>query len=52
MLVHHRKLKDCVKIKTKSGKEIVVSKDHIFPTNMGRISVNLGLKVGDKFNTK
>jgi hypothetical protein len=51
MLVHHRKLKDCVKLKTKTGKEIVVSKDHIFPTNMGRISVNTGLQVGNRFNT-
>lgn len=52
MLVHHKKLKDCVKLKTKSGKEIIVSKDHIFPTSRGRISINTGLQIGDKFNTR
>lgn len=50
--VHHKKMKKCVKITTKSGKRIIVSKDHIFPTNKGRISVNTGLKIGDKLHSK
>lgn len=52
MFVHHKKMKDCVKITTKSGKTIIVSKDHVFPTNTGRCSVNSGLSVGHKLNTK
>ena len=52
MFVHHKKMKDCVKITTKSGKTIIVSKDHVFPTNNGRCSVNSGLSVGHKLNTK
>jgi len=51
MLTHHKKFKDCVKIRTKSGKELIVSKDHIFPTNRGRISINTGLTPGDKLNS-
>lgn len=52
MQVHHKKMKECVKITTKSGKTIIVSKDHVFPTNNGRISVNTGLKIGDKLHSK
>lgn len=48
---HHPKMKKCVKIKLKSGKEIIVSKDHIFPTKDGRKCVNSGLKVGDKLSS-
>ena len=51
MMVHHKKEKECVKVTTKSGKEIIVSKDHVFPTNRGRLSVNQGLIVGDYLNT-
>lgn len=51
MMVHHKKEKECVKVITKSGKEIIVSKDHVFPTNRGRLSVNQGLTVGDYLNT-
>ena len=51
MFVHHKKPKDCVKITTKSGKTIIVSKDHVFPTKNGRKSVNTGLIVGDKLNS-
>ena len=40
MMVHHKKEKECVKVVTKSGKEIIVSKDHVFPTNRGRLSVD------------
>lgn len=39
-------------IKTKSGKEIICSKEHIFPTNKGEISLSLGLSVGDKLWVK
>ena len=51
MMVHHKKEKECIKITTKSGKEIIVSKDHVFPTNRGRLSFNTGLTVGDHLNT-
>lgn len=51
MMVHHKKEKECVKVVTQSGKEIIVSKDHVFPTNRGRLSVNRGLSVGDYLNT-
>lgn len=50
--VHHKKFKDCIKITTKSGKNIIVSKDHIFPTNRGRLSYNTGLSLGDHLNSK
>lgn len=52
MKIHHKKIKDCVKITLKSGKTIVVSKNHIFPSNRGRICINDGLSVGDKLHTK
>ena len=51
MMVHHPKKKECYKIKLKSGKEIIVSGDHIFPTNIGRMSINTGFSVGSKVNT-
>jgi replicative DNA helicase len=51
MMVHHKKEKECVKIVTKSGKTIIVSKEHIFPTNNGRKSFNCGLTIGDYLNT-
>lgn len=49
--VHHEKRKDCVRVTTASGKSIIVSKDHIFPTNSGRKSYNSGLVVGDSLST-
>jgi intein/homing endonuclease len=52
MFVHHKKPKDCVKITLKSGKTIIVSKDHIFPTNEGRMCINTGLKSGLLLNSK
>jgi intein/homing endonuclease len=52
MFVHHKKPKDCVRITLKSGKSIIVSKDHVFPTKSGRKSVNTGLNVGDLLNSK
>jgi len=51
MVVHHKKEKECIKISTKSGKSIIVSKDHVFPTNNGRKSFNSGLCVGDYLNS-
>jgi replicative DNA helicase len=51
MLVHHKKEKECIKITTKSGKTIIVSKDHVFPTNNGRKSFNSGLDIGDYLNS-
>lgn len=51
MFRHHNKIKDCVKITTSSGKSIIVSKDHIFPSKtlsgIKRISIKDGLRVGD-----
>lgn len=52
-LVHHKKIKECYKIKLKSGKSIIVSGDHVFPTNRGRISINEGkLGKGDILNSR
>lgn len=51
LIKHHSKIKKTYKIKTKSGKEIICSADHQFPTNNGRKSINDGLCVGDRFNT-
>lgn len=48
MFTHHRKMKECVEIKLKSGKSVIVSKDHVFPTNQGRLSVREGLSIGMK----
>ena len=39
-------------IKTKSGKEIVCSDNHLFPTNKGEISINTGLSINDKIIVK
>ena len=50
--VHHKNVKSCYKIKLKSGKEIVVSSKHKFPTSDGRLSVEDGLRIGAKLNTK
>jgi len=55
-MVHHPKPKQCVKITTKSGKEIIVSKDHVFPTKTStgevkRISVSGGLEKGCFINS-
>lgn len=36
------------KIKTKSGKEIICSGDHKFPTKFGTVSINTGLEIGMK----
>lgn len=53
---HHNKMKECVKINLKSGKSIVVSKDHVFPTKdldgiVNRRSVNTGLLTGMKLKS-
>ena len=44
------KNKDCIRIKTKSGKTVIVSKSHKFPTPNGRMSFLDGLRVGTKLN--
>ena len=49
--VHHKKIKPCYKIKLKSGKEIIASDKHKFPTNRGRISVVDGMRKGDRLNS-
>lgn len=48
---HHPKRKKTYTIKTKSGKVIRCSADHVFPTGNGRKSINSGLVVGDKLNS-
>lgn len=50
MIRHCPKKKRMMKIKTKSGKEIICSVDHQFPTSKGRISISEGLGVGSKIN--
>jgi replicative DNA helicase len=50
--VHHKKIKRCYKITTKSGNSIIVSKDHVFPSSIGRKSISNGLGIGDKLKTK
>ena len=55
-MVHHPKPKRCVRITTKSGKKIIVSKDHVFPTKtptgeVKRISVYGGLEKGYFINS-
>jgi hypothetical protein len=37
----------CYKIRTKSGKEIIVSAKHLFPTDNGLKSIETGLKIKD-----
>lgn len=51
LMVHHPKTKSCYEIVTRSGKKIIVSKEHQFPTNYGRYSINDGLQVGWKLKT-
>ena len=50
-MVHHPKKKECYKITLASGKTIVVSADHVFPTNAGRINIKSGLAVGHKLHS-
>jgi len=52
MFAHHEKIKKCFKITTKSGKTIICSEDHVFPTDSGRISINMGLEIGNKLSSK
>ena len=49
--VHHSKIKKLYKIKTRSGKNIICSADHIFPTSEGRKNINNGLGVGCKIRS-
>lgn len=48
---HCPKSKKAYKIKTRSGKEIICSADHKFPTDKGRICINSGLTVGSKLSS-
>ena len=49
--VFSKKIKKMYKIKTKSGKEIICSADHKFPTSEGIKNIKTGIKVGDKLNS-
>jgi len=49
---HCPKIKKAYKIKTKSGKEIICSADHKFPTDEGRICINDGLKIGNRISSR
>lgn len=40
------KKKKMYKIKTESGKEIICSADHMFPTDVGMLSISTGLNIG------
>lgn len=51
MIKHHPKVKKSYKITTKSGKTILCSAEHQFPTNKGRLSINDGLEVGHMVKT-
>jgi replicative DNA helicase len=48
---HCPKIKKSYRIKTKSGKEIICSAEHIFPSSSGRKSISSGLVPGDKLKT-
>lgn len=50
--VSHPKKDRAVKITTKSGRIIICSEMHQFPTTNGRISIRGGLKAGDKLNVE
>jgi intein/homing endonuclease len=51
VMTHEIKPKECVKITLKSGKTLIVSKDHVFPSRDGRKSVNTGLVAGGFLNS-
>ncbi len=51
MFAHHEKIKKCFKITTNSGKTIICSEDHVFPTDTGRISIKTGLEIGNKLSS-
>lgn len=50
--VSHPKPSRKYKIKLKSGKTVICSDAHRFPTTKGRLSISTGLKVGSKINAK
>ena len=51
--IYPKEIKTTYKIKTKSGKTIIVSEKHIFPVGDGKYkSILSGLSVGDKLLTK
>lgn len=45
--IFDKSIKKSYKIKTKSGKEIICSAEHIFPTKFGELSISAGLKIGN-----
>lgn len=49
--VFPKTVQDVYLIKTKSGKTIKASKNHVFPSNMGLVSIENGLNVGTKLFT-
>ena len=51
MIKHHPKVKKAYKITTKSGKTILCSAEHQFPTNKGRLSIYDGLEAGHMVKT-
>ena len=50
-VVHHKKMTECFKITLKSGKSIIVSAKHMFPSDNGRLSLSTGLRVGSKLHS-
>lgn len=49
--VSHPKKSKLYKIRLKSGKEVICSDVHKFPTDQGRLSISNGLQVGSKVNS-
>jgi len=49
--VFDKKMKHKFLIKTKNGKKIIGSRDHVYPTSQGLKSIESGLKVGDKIQS-
>ena len=49
-MTHCPKVKAAYRIRTKSGREIIASGDHVFPTDRGRLSVS-EMVIGEKLKT-
>lgn len=50
--VYPREIQKCYKITTKSGKEIICSSKHLFPTKNGIQSISSGLNIGNQLMVK
>ena len=50
--IHPIEKRDAYRITTKSGKSIVVSRDHRIPTERGLTTINHGLCIGDRIDSR